>query len=180
MSPKLKLPVPVMSTSDDPATARLKVDISQTGFFAGRQFRFEYEISTPIVFKFNAPINFILQSQELLSHDGTATLAVYLANQGVAAGTFDQVITPVNNNAMSDAPAYAPAISIASGGTFTPSDNNPNFAREYIKAVSATATAQRSTVGGNAVPERGLPAGEYYLVFTGEDASYRLLYEERP
>ena len=180
MSPKLKLPVPVMSTSDDPATARLKVDISQTGFFEGRQFRFEYEVSTPIVFKFNAPANFILQSQELLSHDGTATLAVYLANQGVAAGTFDQVITPVNNNAMSDAPSYTPVISIASGGTFTPSDNDPNFSREYIKAVSATATAQRSTVGGNAVPERGLPAGEYYLVFTGDDASYRLLYEERP
>ena len=180
MTRKEQLPTPIMSTSDDGASAGLKVDVGQTGFWEGREFRFEYEMSGPIVFKFNAPINFILQSQELLSHDGTATLAVYLANQGVAAGTFDQVITPVNNNGMSDAPTYAPAISIASGGTFTPSDNDPNFSREYIKAVSATATAQRSTVGGNTVPERGLPVGEYYLVFTGDDASYRLLYEERP
>ncbi len=46
--------------------------------------------------------------------------------------------------------------------------------------ASGTATAQQTTVGGNAVKERGLPAGTYYLVFTGTDYSYRLIFEERP
>lgn len=180
MSRKNDLPVPIMSTSDDPLSARLKVDVAQTGFWEAREFRFEYELSGDIVIKFNSPIDFILQSQSLLSHDGVATLAVYLANQGVIGGAFDQPITTVNNNLLSTAPAYAGQILLSTGGTFTPSDNDPNFAREYIKTVAATATSQRNTVGGNTVPERGLPAGEYYLVFTGVDASYRLLYEERP
>lgn len=180
MTRKEQLPTPIMSTSDNGATARLKVDVAQTGFWEAREFRFEYEISAPIVFKFNAPIDFILQSQTLSSHDNTATLAVYLANQGVASGSFATPVTTVNNNLLSTAPAYTGQIVITTGGTFTPSDNDPNFAREYIKSRAASATSQRSTVGGNAVPERGLPAGEYYLVFTGADASYRLLYEERP
>lgn len=180
MSRKNDLPLPIMSTSDNPLTARLKVDVAQTGFWEAREFRFEYELSGDIVIKFNSPIDFILQSQSLLSHDGVATLAVYLANQGAIGGSFDQSITTVNNNLLSTAPAYTGQISLSTGGTFTPSDNDPNFAREYIKARAATATSQRNTVGGSTVPERGLPAGEYYLVFTGDDASYRLLYEERP
>lgn len=180
MSRKNNLPLPIMSTSDNPETARLQVDVGQTGFWEGREFRFERQISAPIVFKFDAPIDFILQGQTLESHDGTATLAVYLANQGTIGGAFDTPVNVVNNNIMSDTPSYIGQIQISTGGTFTPSDLDPNFAREYIKARAASATSQRSTVGGNAVPERGLPAGEYYLVFTGTDASYRLLYEERP
>lgn len=180
MNKRESLPTPVMATSDDPSLARLKVDVAQTGFWEAREFRFEYELSGNTVIKFNSPIDFILQSQSLLSHDGIATLAVYLANQGAVDGTFDQPITTINNNLLSTAPAYVGQISLSTGGTFTPSDNDPNFAREYIKVIATTATSQRSTVGGNTVPERGLPAGEYYLVFTGVDASYRLLYEERP
>ena len=51
---------------------------------------------------------------------------------------------------------------------------------EVIKTKASTSTAQNQTVGGAAISERGLPAGDYYLVFTGDDASYRLVYEERP
>ena len=180
MTRKEQLPTPIMSTSDDGASARLKVDVGQTGFWEGREFRFEYEISDPIVFKFVSPVDFILQNQVLASHDGVATLAVYLANQGTPSGVFNVPAGITPNNAMSTAPSYTGVITINSGGTFTPSSNDPNFAREYIKSRASTATAQRSTVGANAAPERGLPAGEYYLAFTGDDASYRLLYEERP
>jgi hypothetical protein len=37
-----------------------------------------------------------------------------------------------------------------------------------------------STTAGNSIRERGLPADTYYLVFTGDDYSYRLVFEERP
>lgn len=81
---------------------------------------------------------------------------------------------------MSDTPPYTQQVSIASGGTFTPTDADPNLAKEYIKVTAATSTAQRNTVGGSGVSERGLPSGDYYLSFTGVDASYRLVFEERP
>lgn len=167
-------------TSKEAGLRRVQVDVGQTGFFEGREFRFDYEISTGIVFKFSSPIDFILQSQSLSSHDGVSTLTVWSANQGTEGGSFNVPAKVLPNNGMSDTPAYTPVITINSGGTFTPTDSDVNLSREYIKAVSANATAQRSTVGGNGVEERGLPAGDYYLVFTGTDASYRLVYEERP
>ena len=160
-------------------TARLKVDVAQTGFFEGREFRLDLEITGPYVVRFTSPINFELQSQTLLSHDGTATFTVYEASQGTPGGTFDEDVGVLPNNGMTDTPAYTPVISVLGGGSFTPNPD-PNKPKEKIKAVSATATAQRSTVGGEGPPERGLPPGTYYLLFTGTDAEYHLVYEERP
>ncbi len=166
-------------TGDTLENARLKVDVAQTGFWEGREFRLEREIAGPTVIKFVSPINFILQLQAFASHDGEATLAVYSENQGSEDGTFTS-ITPIPNNGMSTTPSYAPQISLSIGGTFAPSDNDPNFAREFVRVVSASATAQQSTVGGSGIKERGLGANTYYLVFTGVKSSYRLIYEERP
>lgn len=166
-------------TSDNPDTSRLKVDAGQTGFWEGREFRFDYEISSPVVFKFSSPIDFILQSQTLLSHDGDATLTVWASNQGVPSGTFSTEPQILPNNAMSSSPIYTRQISITTGGDFTPTDSDPNLAREYIKVSTSSFTAFQTTVGGS-VQERGLPAGDYYLMFTGDEASYRLVFEERP
>lgn len=168
-----------LSTSPGQDTARIRVDNAQTGFWEGREFRFDYEISGPIVFKFSSPVDFILQAQSLLSHDGEATLTVWTPDQGTPTGDFNADAKILPNNAMSSTPSYTRQVSITSGGGFTPTDANPNLSKEYIKVKSATATAQRTTVGGS-VQERGLPAGDYYLVFTGTDASYRLVFEERP
>lgn len=167
-------------TSPNKETSRIRADVSQTGFWEGREFRFDYEVSEPVVFKFSSPINFILQSQELFSHDGDATLTVWSSTQGSSNGTFATPAQILPNNGMSDVTPYTRQITINSGGTFTPTDSNPNLAREYIKVKAATATAQRNTVGGSGVNERGLPAGDYYLMFTGSDVSYRLVFEERP
>lgn len=179
MSRKNDLPLPIMSTSNNPETARLQVDVGQTGFWEGREFRFDYEISGAIVFKFSSPVDFILQSQTLLSHDDEATLTVWSASQGTEDSPFNTPVTILPNNGMSDAPAYTGQITINTGGAFTPTDPDPNLAREYIKVKTSTITLFQTTVGGS-VLERGLPAGDYYLMFTGTDASYRLLYEERP
>lgn len=166
-------------TGDTLENARLKVDVAQTGFWEGREFRLEREIAGPTVIKFVSPINFILQLQAFASHDGEATLAVYSAAQGAEGGTFT-ALTQNPNNAMSTTPSYTPQITLSTGGTFTPSSSDPNFAREFVRVVSASATAQQSTVGGSGIKERGLGANTYYLVFTGLKASYRLIYEERP
>ena len=162
-------------------TSRLRVDQANTAFWEGREFRFEYEVSERIVFKFSSPIDFILQLQNLASHDGSATLTVWSPDQGAIAGSFNIPANIKSNNGMDSAPIYARQISITSGGDFTPlAGLSLNDAREYVKVKSASATAQSSTVGGTAVRERGLKAGDYYLVLTGVEASYRLVFEERP
>lgn len=160
-------------------TARLRVDQGQTGFWEGREFRFDLEVSAPIVVKFSSPVDFILQSQILESRDGLATFTAYSGNDGVEGGTFtaDGVVN-LPNNAMSDTPTYTQQAVITSGGTFAPSQGA--IPRESIKVKASTSNAQRQTVGGAAIQERGLPAGDYYLMFTGDDASYSLVYEERP
>lgn len=167
-------------TSPSKKTSRLRVDSGQTGFWENREYRFDVEVTADVVYKFSSPVNFILRSQTLTSHDGVTTFTAWSSTQGTAGGTFGTVINTLPNNAMTDAPSYTEQVTITTGGTFTPTDPSPSEAREYIKVASATATAQRNTVGGGGVPERGLPPGDYYLVFTGTDGSYRLVFEERP
>lgn len=165
-------------TSPDKETSRLRVDQGQTGFWEGREFRFDLEIAGNVVVKFSSPVDFILQSQSLESREGLATFTAYRAADGVPSGSFvGDNIANSPNNAMSDAPAYTQQTVITAGGSFVPSEGA--IARELIKVKAATATAQKQTVGGAAVTERGLPAGDYYLMLTGTDASYRLVYEER-
>ncbi|MDX1474499.1 MAG: hypothetical protein R3309_10035 [Reinekea sp.] len=150
-----------------------------SAFFEGREFRFDIDPTAPVVVKFSSSVNFILRFQSLVSHDGIATFTAYRSVDGTPGGTFSATgISNLPNNAMDDAPAYVQQTTITKGGTFTP--NGGAIPREFIKSRAATATAQQTTVGGNAVPERGLPPGDYYLMFTGIDTSYRLVYEERP
>lgn len=165
-------------TSEE-STSRLRVDVGQTGFWQGREFRFDLEVAGDVVVKFSSPVDFMLQSQTLESRDGLATFTAYSGADGVAGGVFTaDGVSLLPNNAMSDAPVYANQIAITKGGTFTP--NAGAIPRESIKVKAATSTAQRQTVGGSAIQERGLPAGDYYLMFTGDDATYNLVYEERP
>lgn len=160
-------------------TGRLRVDVGQTGFFEGREFRTGIDKTAAYTLKIVAPIDFILQLQSLLSHDGTATFSAYAASQiSSESAPFNDVIQVLPNNGMSTAPDYTRQITITGGGTVVL--NGTQVPREFIKVVSATATAQQSTVGGNSIKERGLPANTYYLVFTGANYSYRLVYEERP
>lgn len=160
-------------------TGRLRVDVGQTGFFEGREFRAAIDKTAPYTLKLVAPIDFVLQLQSLLSHDGTATFKAYTEQQvSSESAPFNDVVDTLPNNGMSTAPEYTPQITIIGGGTIAL--DGVQAPREFIKVKTATSTAQQSTVGGNSIKERGLPANTYYLVFTGTDYSYRLIYEERP
>ena len=162
----------------DSENARVKVDVGQTGFFDGRQFRLYLIISSPIVVKFTSPVDFILQEQVLSSNDGIATFAAYRSDQGSAAGVFDGAVNTFNNNQTSTVPPYAGVITQLTGGSFTPDAGSQPL--EIITVKAATSNNRRQTVGGGSIAERGLSAGTYYLKFTGSDAEYNLIYEERP
>lgn len=170
-----QIPVTVSANGNE----RVKVDSANTAFWDAREFRTGIDKTAAYTLKLVSPIDFILQMQTLTSNDGTAVLKAYTAAQIASEATpFNTVIQILPNNGMSTAPAYAKQITINGGGTVTLSGTPEP--RETITVRAATSSSQRTTVGGDAIKERGLPAGTYYLVFTGSDYNYRLIYEERP
>lgn len=158
---------------------RLRVDVGQTSFWEGRESRMVHPIDGATVIKVVSLVDFILQDQELVGYDGEIDMKAYRAADGVESGMF--VVSPyfVANNQMSTTPAYTSQITVYSGGSFTPT-NADNY-RDRLKVVTANATAHRQNIGGSSVAERGLPAGTYYLVFSGGGSGdYVLNVEERP
>lgn len=171
-----------MVTSDAIGLRRLRVDVAQTGFWEGREFRLNQPIDVSggdFVVKVVSPIDFVLQLQKLVSEDGKVEMRAYRSSDGVEGSVFSASPYYSNNNQMSDTPVYTGQVQVLTGGTFTPTDVDSQ--REIIVAKAATATAQTQSVGGSAAKERGLPADTYYLVFTGGGVGiYDLILEERP
>lgn len=177
-----------MITSTRSGIGRLRVDVSQTGFWEGREQRVSYPLSipsaTPVVLKFTSTINFILQFQNLTSDTAGILFQAWRSSQGTEGGTFNSIVGILPNNSMTTTPVYARQCTIEAGGTFTP--DLGEVPSETIPVRVAGSTAQRSTVGGSSVKERGLPPGTYYLVFSnisGQGTAtgvYDLVWEERP
>jgi len=176
-------------TSPKPGIRRVQVDVAETGFFDGREFRISEELDLAAgevrVYRFTSPIDFILQRQTLSLDDGEVKFTAYRSDQGTEGGTWG----PVNVygvNIMSTAPAYTGQASVDMGGTFTPNDGEQ--AVETIRLRTSGSTAQRTTVSGAVGDQRGLAAGTYYLVLDaaglGGNAPaagvFDLKYEERP
>lgn len=170
-------------TSDNVNTRRMRVDIAQTGFFEGREFRSFYEFSIPagqsVVLKFTSPVDFILFQQSLDVDSSSVKLTAEIG--GTEGGTFSVALPVIGKNRMASRPAphYVPKVTISSGGTYT-----GGTILEVVRVVSAGATAQQATVGAQISDERGLPAGSYYLRLAnfGNGAAtgvYSLIWEER-
>jgi hypothetical protein len=185
-------PFDLLTDGGDGPSRRLRVDVGQTGFFARRTWALNYEFAstnpiaaTPLVFRVDIPVNFIIHAHSLSVDQGGLTLRTYSAAQGVAGGTFSTTHTPVSENSMTEKAAYAFQASVASGGTFTP--NVGQVPLTPLRVRTANATAQQSSVGGEAVSEKGRAAGTYYAVLsrmTGVAGDctgvYNLVIEERP
>lgn len=174
-------PVKLLTDGDGPY-ARMRVDVGQTGFFAGREFRTFYEFSIASgatqVIKVIAPVNTIVQTfgAEL----DLAELRVELVVGGAEAGTFDTALPVFAANGMSTTSGYTHQVTMSTGGTHTGgtvydllklySGANAN------KAVAATAT--------ESLPQ-GFPAGTYYIRLQNTDGAtatgiFRARWEERP
>ncbi len=175
-------------TSRRTGYGRIRVDVAQTGFWEGREFRLNYPLSiattSQVVLRFTSPIDFVLQLQSLSASDVGILFRAYRASQGTEGGTWTPVQNLLPNNSISTTPDYTPQCEIDTGGTFTPGGGE--MPTETIRLIVVNATGQRATVGGTSIKERGLPAGTYYLVFTNPTGSgtalgiYDLVYEERP
>lgn len=173
-------------TSLSPGTGRLRVDVAETGFFEGREFRISEELSiaagATLVYRFTSPVDFILQRESLSIDAGELVFRAYRENQGTAGGTW--TTTPsFPNNLMASAPAYTRQATIEKDGTFTPGVGESPA--EVIRLRTASSTAQSSTIAGAAGDQRGLAAGTYYLVIVNNGnatttGTFDLRWEERP
>lgn len=178
-------------TSSEEGFRRLRVDVGQTGFYEGREFRTFFEFNIPSgnvqVFKFVAPIDFMLFEQTLNVDAGSIRFQAITGATEVA--TFNTTLPVIGKNRMAQRkqPYYTPVITVTThaapvalnsgitGGTVV----------ENTRIVAANATAQQQTVSGGAQSERGLPVGTYYLRLHnfGSGAAtgvYSLFWEERP
>ena len=149
-------------TSNKEGFRRLRVDIGQTGFFEGREFRtfreFSIAAGETLVLKIVVPINAILFEQGVEIDAGG--IRITNAAGGTEGGTFSETLPVIGKNNMSTRPTpfYTPQIVFTAGGTHT-----GGFVFDTHRAVAANATAQQSTVGNIVGDERGIAANTYYV-----------------
>lgn len=168
-------------TDGDGESARIRVDVGQTGFFAGREFRtfkeFNLADTTSLVIKIVSPINFIIFGASLNLVEGE--IRVESLTGGTEGGSFSDSLPVYARNAMSEVPAvYTPQIVMTSGGTLT-----GGAIRDVLLNKTSGNSNFASSVGVEQSDERGLPAGTYYIKLTATGTSrgvFSLRWEERP
>ncbi len=151
-------PPKVLMTDNDGPYARMRVDVSQTGFWAGREFRTFQKLTIPslgqVAIRATVPVNIVLY-ETFFSTDG-ATIEVELKAGGTAAGPWTSV--PVfRKNTMSTAPVITNQVTIDYDGAHT--------GGTLIDLIRVPAGNKLSNTAG-ASSERGVGAGTYYYVIT--------------
>ena len=177
------LPMPGIATSREKNFARIPVDVGQTSFFEGREFRFIRSITSPTVLRFVAPVEFILSFQSFGITDGEYEFFSYRDDNVTPSGTW--VNLPAFNKNTSttrrlfDGSFYTRQCEVQSGGAIVVTDTS--LYSDYAHLKSATASGQRQSIASQSVQGRYLAPGTYYLQFTGiSEASYNIEWEERP
>jgi len=165
-------------TDDDGDYARVRVDVGQTGVFAGREAYTFHDFSIPAgttqVIKVVAPIDTITQrfAVDLL----LAAIEVELVAGGTEGGTFGTALPVIKSNTMTTASTYAMQVTMHVGGTHTGST-----VVDVLRTVSGT-PANRAVA---ASASEGFPAGTYYIRLINTDGAnaigvFRARWEERP
>ena len=152
----------VLMTDQGGDYARLRVDLDQTSFWQGRQYRTFRELNIPTgatsVFKVVVPVNTVLFDVSLTLDAGAIRMRTVLG--GTEAGTFGTPLPIIRENAMTDAPNIPAQNVVTTGGTHTGGTEI-----DVIRLVAAGATAQQTSVGSKAYDQRGIGPGSYYWKF---------------
>ena len=175
-------PPKVLMTDGNGNYARLRVDVGQTGFFAGREFRVLEELNIASgatqVLKIVSPINSILYA---FGVDLTLSqLRVELVAGGTESGTFNSVITPLKTNQMTTASSYASQATFATGGSHT-----GGTVIDAFDIVSGSNVNKAIVQQVDESQPLGFSAGTYYIRMHNTDGAtangfLKLRYEERP
>lgn len=157
---------------------RLRVDVGQTGFFAGREFRTFFEFTANDVIKVVVPVNVILFGLGVTLTAGQMRLETVVG--GTEGGSFSNVLPIFGRNNMTERPLplYTPVVTMASGGTHT-----GGTVLDVLLNKVADNAVFASSVGATEGDERGVGAGTYYfrITVTGTTAGVlKARWEERP
>lgn len=152
-------------TSRTLGARRLRVDVGQTGFFDGRQFRAFAELAisaTPLVVRVTVPgtlKGMVLQDVNLSCYQGSIQMRSY--RTATPGGTW----TPIQvwpNNVIPDVPGYVGKVTVDQGGTITSPSVQSDVLIAYANESGKSSTTSVSGLNG----ERGVGPGVYYLEFS--------------
>lgn len=171
---------------------RLRVDVAQTGFFEGREFRTFKELniaaSQTYVVKAVVPLNIILMSLSANIDSGSLRIGTY--GGGAEGGSFSENLPIIGANNMSlgtnrrrsySGSAYAAQTILTAGGTHT-----GGVELDVLRVRAAGNSNQGSSVGIDSDSARGIAANTYYFRLLNLSATdpitgvFSARWEERP
>lgn len=171
---------------------RLRVDVAQTGFFEGREFRTFRELniaaSATYVVKVLVPINIILMSLGVDLDQGYLRIGTYLG--GSEGGSFSEILPAIGANNMAaginrrrsaTGALYASQLGLTAGGT-----HSGGTELDVLRVKTAGNSNQGSSIGTESDSVRGVAANTYYirlLNLSATDAAlgvFSARWEERP
>lgn len=174
---------------------RVRVDVGQTGFFEGREFRSYFEFSTDAStslavgatrnFKFTCPVDFILQSQIVEVDKGGVRIQVFLGSTDGGGWSTIPIIgknRSPTRRIFPDGNYYVGQATFSTGGTLSGGTQS-----DVIRCRTASQTVSASNVGAAQDDVRYLPAGTYFIrmqplagVNDASEGIYSISWEERP
>lgn len=161
--------------------SRVRVDVAQTGFFAGREFRTfkEWDVAATetYVIKAVVPINIILFELGVNLEQGSVRIETLVG--GTEGGTFAEElpIFPTNTMTEKPQPPYENQVLLTAGGTLT-----GGTLLDPLRAKTDGNTNRSSSVGTDSGAERGVGANTYYfrVTLTNAIGVFKARWEERP
>ena len=175
--PPLKL-----MTDDNGDYSRMRVDVGQTGFFAGREARTFYEFSIASgatqVIKVVAPTDTIVQQLSIDLYLSEIRLELLIG--GTEGGTFATPLPIFKTNTMSTASNYVPQVTMNRGGTHT-----GGTVVDLIQTLTDTNPNKATPAGASEDSPQGFAAGTFYIRLINTDGAtatgiFRARWEERP
>jgi len=163
---------------------RIRVDVGQTGFFAGREFRTFKKLNiangTSYTVKAVVPVNIILAGLELVVDNGQIEMTTYVL--GAPSGAFSETLPILPRNTMTERPApiYAPQVVLTAGGSLV-----GGTAIDVVRLKVENSTGAAASVGGQVSDERGVGPNTYHFVLANIGAgnvegTFKARWEERP
>ena len=147
-----------LMTDGDGAYSRLRVDVGQTNFWSGKQFRTfqKLTISSPGTVTIRATVGVNIILNETSFHTENSGIEVELKAGGIADGPWTSMPI-IRKNTMTNAPVIASQVTMDYDGSHT--------GGTLIDLLRVSAGNKQSSVGG-IDSERGVGPGTYYYVIT--------------
>lgn len=168
---------------------RIRVDVAQTGFFAGREFRtfkeFDVATTSTYVIKIVVPVNTILFEFQVQEEAGTVRVETLRPGVGITeGGSFSEALPRMPTNTMTEKPQppYASVVTLDAGGTLT-GTGTPGVTLLDVSRIKAADNSNfAATVGADGGAERGVAPATFYwrFTFTGFIGVIKARWEERP